>query len=534
VAHEADAVTRAPHARGNFARKAEILGALSLATDLADGFEEGQALRTATTAARLATLAGRDLDTRRDAYFAGVLRFVGCTAFSHEEARDYAAGQDIGMQRAMATVDLSSARDFLQAVLFRVGKGAPPGARVRGVARLLTDPAAPVKFSTAQCEVAVRISDQLGMGAAVRAALEQKEERWDGRGVPGGLRGDALHIVQRLVTVAHLSHLFLAAVGIEGTRAMLRSRSAGHFDPDLAGLAEQHLEELVAVSARGTWADYLDAEPPPHARAEDDDIERYARAFARIADLKSPWRTGHSEEVARLAAAAAEVFPMTAGERKRVLLAALLHDVGTTAIPNAVWDKPRALDPVERDRMELHCAHSVRILRRTGLFADLAALVALHHERPDGGGYPQASTAVGLSAQILGAADVIAALTAARAHRPALTLAEAREVMLAQAREGRFEPRVVDAVLAAAGDGPVQTHGRHPDDLSSRELEVLLLVATGKTNKQIAADLALSTRTVDHHVANIFSKTRVSTRAAAALYAMEHGLLGGRAWGARR
>jgi DNA-binding NarL/FixJ family response regulator len=67
---------------------------------------------------------------------------------------------------------------------------------------------------------------------------------------------------------------------------------------------------------------------------------------------------------------------------------------------------------------------------------------------------------------------------------------------------------------------PKRTHG-----LSSRELEVLRLVAGGKTNKEIATELVLSERTIERHVSNIFAKLAVSTRAAATAFAFEHQLL---------
>jgi DNA-binding NarL/FixJ family response regulator len=61
--------------------------------------------------------------------------------------------------------------------------------------------------------------------------------------------------------------------------------------------------------------------------------------------------------------------------------------------------------------------------------------------------------------------------------------------------------------------------------LTPREMQVLRLVASGKTNKSIAADLSLSEKTVDRHVSNIFNKLAVPSRAAATAYAYEHKLI---------
>ena len=76
----------------------------------------------------------------------------------------------------------------------------------------------------------------------------------------------------------------------------------------------------------------------------------------------------------------------------------------------------------------------------------------------------------------------------------------------------------VDALIRRAS--PINAHG-----LTARELEVLRLIAAGKTNKAIAAELVLSERTVDRHVSNIFTKLGLSSRAAATSYAYEHRLV---------
>jgi DNA-binding CsgD family transcriptional regulator len=66
-----------------------------------------------------------------------------------------------------------------------------------------------------------------------------------------------------------------------------------------------------------------------------------------------------------------------------------------------------------------------------------------------------------------------------------------------------------------------------PSGLSDREVEVLRLVAGGLSNREIAAALSISPRTAEHHVQHVYAKIGVSTRAGAAMYAMEHALLRG-------
>jgi DNA-binding NarL/FixJ family response regulator len=80
-------------------------------------------------------------------------------------------------------------------------------------------------------------------------------------------------------------------------------------------------------------------------------------------------------------------------------------------------------------------------------------------------------------------------------------------------------------VLAAAGRGTAVTRRALPGGLTDREVEVLRLIATGCSNAQVAGRLVISRRTAEHHVQHIYTKIGVSSRAAAALFAMEHHLL---------
>ncbi|MEA2410647.1 MAG: hypothetical protein QOC77_1208, partial [Thermoleophilaceae bacterium] len=129
-----------------------------------------------------------------------------------------------------------------------------------------------------------------------------------------------------------------------------------------------------------------------------------------------------------------------------------------------------------------------------------------------------------MAARVLGAADAFHAMGETRAHRPALEADAAASQLETEARAGRLDADAVAAVLAAAGQrGPAKREW--PAGLTEREVEVLRLIARGATNKQAAADLGLSPKTVGHHVQHVYSKIGVSTRAGAAVFAMENGLL---------
>ena len=97
--------------------------------------------------------------------------------------------------------------------------------------------------------------------------------------------------------------------------------------------------------------------------------------------------------------------------------------------------------------------------------------------------------------------------------------------MRSEARHGKFDPEVVEAVLAGAGHPPRQELGVPPAGLSKREVEVLGLVIRGLSNRQMAEALFVSPKTVDHHIQHIYDKIGVSTRVGATLFALQHGLV---------
>jgi DNA-binding NarL/FixJ family response regulator len=116
-------------------------------------------------------------------------------------------------------------------------------------------------------------------------------------------------------------------------------------------------------------------------------------------------------------------------------------------------------------------------------------------------------------------------MTEARPHRPALSPDEAGARLRRAVRDGSFEAMDVEAVLTAAGHEPTVGRAVRPADLTDRGVAVLRLIARGRSNREVAATLVISPKTVGTHVEHIYTKAGVSTRAGAALFAMEHGLL---------
>jgi DNA-binding NarL/FixJ family response regulator len=126
--------------------------------------------------------------------------------------------------------------------------------------------------------------------------------------------------------------------------------------------------------------------------------------------------------------------------------------------------------------------------------------------------------------RILAAADVYHALTEPRPHRAAYSADEVADCLHKQVRAGRLDGEAVRLVLAAAGHRAAAL-AQWPGGLTNREVDVLRLLARGHTNRQMARQLGLSPKTVSNHVEHTYAKLGVSSRAAATLYATQHGLL---------
>lgn len=512
-------------------RLVELLGALSLACDAADGFAHETTMRSAVLAAGLAAEVGDDRLVG-DVVVGALLRHIGCTGFAVEEAHRYGAGDDVALRSVMAEVDFGRPEHAVGIIAARLASEAPPEQREAAVGALLGDgPAAGRRHDAAQCDAAERLAALLPVSAAAASVATDAFERWDGQGGPAGRAGTEVSLVARVVEVAYVAELFRGRQGRGGAAAELRARAGGQLDPTLverflASAAERF--DAVDDPTRSIWEQLGGAEAAPHARISDAQVDDAALAFARFADLKSTWLTGHSEAVAAVAVAAAEELGLDVGSRTTLRRAGLLHDLGRVAVPTGIWDLSRPLSAPERDRVRFHSWETERILTATPLFGPVAAVAAAAHEREDGSGYhrgraPDSHLA---PAQVLAAADVWCALVADRPHRPALATSAARDELAGAVASGVLDRAAVAAVLAAVEADPLPPP-TWPAGLSDREVEVLRLLASGSADKQIAADLGITAKTVAHHVQHVYDKIGVRSRAGATLFAVEHRLVGG-------
>ena len=506
-------------------RAAELVGALSLATDLGTGQPLEHALRTAVLAVRLGELAGASTDDLSDTYYVALLHSSGCTSNGHEAIQVY--DDDIAHRAAFFLIDPTNPAEVLAFYQANIGAGRPPDVRATLIEEAVANagPRAREGFAT-MCEVAQRFAGWLELGTNVEAALEFVFARWDGRGFPN-VGGDALPLPIRLLHVARDISLFLTASGREEAYNVIERRRGAAYDPGLAELAVRSFAELLGdLDDTRMWQQALESEPLPRVLLGADRITAAFGAIAALADLKSPWFREHSTGVAELAEAAAWRAGLAPDLVATVRCAALALDLGRVGVSNAIWEKAGPLGFGEWERVRLHPHFTERAFAQSQALAPIGRLAGAHHERLDGSGYHRGTgQALGQSARILAAADSYVAMRESRPYRAALDEAVAQAELLRDAREGRLDAESVDLVLGAAGHRPKQPARELPAGLTQRELEVLRVLVRGESNQAIAETLGISARTVGHHLQHVYQKAGVRSRAAATVWAFEHNLV---------
>jgi HD-GYP domain-containing protein (c-di-GMP phosphodiesterase class II) len=466
----------------------------------------------------LATAAAAGVEEQATTWWTSTLRFLGCTGHAYETAVVF--GDEIELRAESLQADASNPVEFLHLMVSRAGPGRSGVGRLASVLSLLAGgrKGAELNFRTA-CEVADMFAKRLGLDETVRAAVAANFERWNGRGLPTGCKGTEIPRPMRIAQLAQELEVLARIEGLPRALPTIKARRNKAYDPELVDLVlADGAAWWEAVEPADSWDAAL-AVAPPCAPLDAAAVHESLLVLADFADLKSPWTSGHSRGVAALALEACG----PAAEA-----AALVHDLGCVAVPNSIWDKPGPLTRDERDRVETHALVTDQLLRRVPYTSTLAAAASAPHERCDGSGYHRRVNGAHLdeSQRVLAAADCYQAMTSARPHRPALAPADAASELRAMGREGRLDGEAVERVLAAAG------HRRAarpplPAGLTAREAEVLRLLSLGLTTREVADRLTISAKTADHHVQHIYTKIGVSTRGAAALFAIEHGILAG-------
>jgi HD-GYP domain-containing protein (c-di-GMP phosphodiesterase class II)/DNA-binding CsgD family transcriptional regulator len=507
---------------------------LALAQDNAFGQPLESQLRSCLLATWICDAAGFDRSVHDTVYWVALLRYIGCTGHAHEVATLF--GDEIAIRAQTLVHDAGNPAEVIQDVIRFATAGRAEEEREQVVQFIQQNARewATHNFSSG-CEVGDMLLQRIEFGPDVREALRFTFERWNGKGYPSHAAGEAIPLPMRVVHLSHdmeaLARLFSPERALEAAR----DRRDRTYDPAIVDVFLAHGNEWFARLAKTEpWDAVMELEPRPRRVLDGESLESALLMAADFIDLKSPYMGGHSRRCAQIATNAAQVLGFSDDAVTTLRRAALVHDFGTTAVPNSIWDKPGSLTRAEFDRVELHPMLTEQMLRRSPGLATLNAVASAHHEKCDGSGYHKRvrADAVDPAAAVLAATEVYVGMTTERADRPAFSADNAAAELSRLASSGVLEPRAIRAVLVAAGHGepaastaPPVRRGKHPGGLSRREVDVLRLAAKGLTTREIGERLFISAKTADHHIQHVYVKIGVSTRAAAALWAMQNAVV---------
>jgi HD-GYP domain-containing protein (c-di-GMP phosphodiesterase class II) len=495
----------------------DLLRVLSLASDLGVGLPPGHGLRSAYIALRIAEGMALDATAQRDVVHVALLKDAGCTSWSTQIAA-MIRGDEITARREMLFFrELGDRRAVIGWATKFVGAGTPLPARAARMADFMVSGRDFMREGfQSSGEVACRIAARLGASPATCEALGPLFEQWDGKGMPRGLRGEAIPVLSRIVFASGYFEAAHAARGRAAALEIARERSGRAFDPAVADAfarlgADERFWAPIEDATAGLFVERC------LAGEGVGDIDVFAECCADFVDMKAYWLAGHSRRVAELAERLARQLRLPDRVVADVRRAGLVHDLGLVAVPSFVLNKPAdEQDPEERRAVATHGDILVRLFAGTEALQPIAEIAAQHHGAVD---------ATALAAGAVAVASAFDELThdgpGALAMAPAAALLALRE----RAGSAPFAAAAV-ALEEALHDGQrLQGKQRWPAGLTEREVEVLGLLARGLPRKAIAAELVVSESTVRSHLEHIYAKVDVSTRVGAVLFAIEHGLL---------
>lgn len=456
---------------------------------------------------------------------------MGCTGHAHEVATVF--GDEIAIRAQTLVHDAANPAEVMHDVVAfaTAGRSKEESEQIVRMIQQTAHDWAVHNFKSG-CEVADMLAQRLDFGPGVRDALRFTFERWNGNGFPAHASGQAIPLAMRVVHLSQdmeaIGRLFSPSKAIDAAS----DRRDRTYDPALVDVFVAHGSGWFdRLGKMEPWDAVLDLEPEPRRLLDGEALDNALTVAADFIDLKSPYMGGHSRRCAQLSADAARVLGLTEDDVTTVRRAALVHDFGTTGISNSILDKRSPLTRAEFDRVELHPMLTEQMLRRSAALAALNPIASAHHEKCDGSGYHRRVHAESADPGVcvLAATEIYVGLTTERADRARFSAEYAAAEVRRLAAQGVLDLRAANAVLAAAGHGDTKVSAasqpKNPGGLSHREVDVLRLAARGLTTQEIANRLFISPKTADHHIQHIYNKISVSTRAAAALWAIQHAVV---------
>ena len=405
---------------GNVIRTADLLGAFSLASDLALGLHAEHGARSCYIGMHIALELELPLEQRSDLYYTELLKDAGCTAYTSQLAGFWMADELAAKKDLQVFRNIRNPVDVTSWLLKYVAQGASITTRATHILDFLVKGQGFMKEGfESTCHVAARIAQRLDMPHTVQDALMQVFEQWDGHGMPNGIKRDGISMISRIVLATSFLEVFHRVEGRDATKQVALARRGKAFDPSVvdAFLSVAQKESFWrGLEQERVWDSVLSMEPEesPHRYMGEEKLIDVVLALADYSGLKSPFQASRSRRVAELTERVTRRMGLPEPEATHVYRAALVHDIGLVAVPSFVLNKPQGeLTEVEREQVRLHPYHSERILARVPALTPIVPLVSAHHERMDGRGYHRglAGENVPRGARILAVTDLFDELT---------------------------------------------------------------------------------------------------------------------------
>jgi len=297
-----------------------------------------------------------------------------------------------------------------------------------------------------------------GLGPAARLIADH-HECWDGSGYPMGKVGRRIPVGAQVVHAADLLDVYTRDVpdcSQDEALRWLRKAAGSQVRRDVIDMLCEIVAERPFFEAflhddalPGLLHTTAARVPELSVAAPQEAAAVSVRVLGRVIDAKHQYTGGHSSRVARYSAAVASAMGLGPVEAERIRWIGYLHDAGKVTIPSHVLDKPGRLTAEEYALIRRHPLVTSDIVETMADLRDLACGAAHHHERYDGGGYPDGLTgeSTPLVARIIAVGDAFDAITSLRPYQRARGLGEAVDILHCSSGT-QFDPHVVDAAAA--------------------------------------------------------------------------------------
>jgi HD-GYP domain-containing protein (c-di-GMP phosphodiesterase class II) len=504
---------------------AELLCALSFVADIGMGQRIEHGLRSAYIGLELCRAAGLGREDEEAVFYGALLKDAGCTACAGVFAVLF-GGDDLGPREDC----LLLRPDHMTDAVSWFWKHSPPDARLPArMAKLFSFMmecrGVMTEGVTAHCEIGQMYASRLGLPEGVGQAVRYSWERWDGKNMGYHLKGTAIPLTARVLHTAQTVEAAYAFGTETAAVALTKERRGNAFDPDVA-------DALLQLAEKGSFWSPL-ASDSIHERLmairpavkydalDSSQIDGVCEVLADFADAKSRRTWHHSERVAATARGIGVALNLSPSDQIEVWRAGLVHDIGKAAVPVGIIEKGDFASEAEKERFRTHPEYTENVLARIEPLRSLGPIAGAHHEQLDGTGYHRGVPAgeLSLPSRILATADRYVLTGYADDERSLAEIQPLAGVVL--------DGDCVDALRKGIGVLPKVSERRaiKPARLSDREIEVLRLVAGGSTAREVAEKLVISRKTAEHHLENIYNKLGVTSKTAAAVYAVSTGLI---------